>query len=85
MAKKTGGTKKQRWVPVPGDNQQTIGCAHSAKHFGQSEGLIALALAAVTLAVYGQVLTHQFVSFDDESYIVHNPMFAGCLSLKGIS
>jgi protein O-mannosyl-transferase len=47
--------------------------------------LIAAALAAATLAVYGQVIRHQFISLDDDLYIRDNPMVGGGLTLKGIA
>lgn len=43
-----------------------------------------VALALVTLAVYGQVITHQFISLDDDLYITNNPMVSAGLTLKGI-
>jgi hypothetical protein len=47
--------------------------------------LIAAALAAATLAVYGQVIRHQFISLDDDLYIRDSPMVIGGLTLKGIA
>jgi protein O-mannosyl-transferase len=46
--------------------------------------LIAAALAVATLAVYGQVIRHQFINLDDDLYIRDNPMVIGGLTLKGI-
>ncbi|MGA9772298.1 MAG: tetratricopeptide repeat protein [Blastocatellia bacterium] len=46
--------------------------------------LIAATLAVVTLAVYGQVVNHQFINYDDDLYIHNNPMVIGGLTLKGI-
>ena len=46
---------------------------------------MAAALAVATLAVYGQVISHQFISLDDDVYIRDNPMVAGGLTLKGIA
>jgi protein O-mannosyl-transferase len=46
---------------------------------------VALALVAVTLAVYGQVVTHQFINYDDDIYIWNNPMVLDGLTLKGIA
>jgi protein O-mannosyl-transferase len=47
--------------------------------------LIAAALAFATLAVYGQVISHQFISLDDDVYIRDNPMVIGGLTLKGVA
>lgn len=46
---------------------------------------MAAALAVATFAVYGQVISHQFISLDDDVYIRDNPMVAGGLTLKGIA
>ena len=46
---------------------------------------IAAGLAVATLAVYGQVASHQFIGFDDQSYIQNNPMVSGGLTWKGIA
>ena len=46
---------------------------------------IAVVLAVVTLAVYAQVLGHQFISLDDDLYIRDNPVVARGLTLDGIS
>ena len=46
---------------------------------------MAAALAVATLAVYGQVTSHQFISLDDDVYIRDNPMVAGGLTLRGIA
>jgi tetratricopeptide (TPR) repeat protein len=57
----------------------------SARSFGRSELLIAAALAVATLAVYGQVIGHQFINLDDNVYIWDNPMVIGGLTLKGMA
>jgi tetratricopeptide (TPR) repeat protein len=46
---------------------------------------MAAALAVATLAVYGQVISHQFINLDDDLYIRENPMVIGGLTLKGIA
>jgi Flp pilus assembly protein TadD len=42
-----------------------------------------VALAAITIAVFGQTVRQQFVNFDDGEYVVKNPAVAHGLSLKG--
>lgn len=44
---------------------------------------IGLALGLATLAVYGQVLTHQFINFDDDTYIWANSVVSAGLTAKG--
>ncbi len=83
--------KKQRRVSVGGrkarhgERPRIVRPAQAARSFGRSELLIAAALAVATLAVYGQVISHQFISLDDDVYIRDNPMVAGGLTLKGIA
>jgi protein O-mannosyl-transferase len=45
---------------------------------------VAAGLAAATLAVYAQVIGHQFIGFDDQAYIQNNPMVRAGLTWKGI-
>jgi tetratricopeptide (TPR) repeat protein len=47
--------------------------------------LIAAALAIATLAVYGQVISHQFITLDDDLYIRDNPMVNRGLTLNGMA
>jgi len=60
MARRT--TQKKRSLSVP------------ARKFGHTEIAIATALAIVTLAIYAQVIGHQFITLDDPTYIQENPM-----------
>ena len=46
--------------------------------------LVCLALAAVTWAVFGQTLAHDFVNFDDHVYVYENPLVVRGLSIEGI-
>jgi Tfp pilus assembly protein PilF len=46
--------------------------------------VVAAGLAAATLAVYAQVIGHQFIGFDDQAYIQNNPMVRAGLTWKGI-
>lgn len=48
------------------------------------ELLICVGLTVATLAVYGQVVNHQFINLDDESYIYDNPMVKAGITAKGI-
>jgi protein O-mannosyl-transferase len=45
---------------------------------------VCLVLAAMTFAVFGQTLWHEFVNFDDREYVYENPVVARGLTLKGI-
>jgi tetratricopeptide (TPR) repeat protein len=45
---------------------------------------ICLGLAAITLAVFGQTLHHEFISLDDSYYVYDNPVVARGLTFKGV-
>src|SRR5215208_639619 len=72
MATKTRRLRKQRREPITPQRADRI------------DVFIAAGLAAATLAVYGQVASHQFIAFDDQLYIQNNPMVTAGLTWKGI-
>src|SRR5437773_11815567 len=78
MARKTAGIRQQVRASVvggkarQGERARVVQFPQSAKSFGGSELLIAAALAVATLAVYGQVISHQFINFDDDVDITLN-------------
>ena len=43
-----------------------------------------LALALITLAVFGQARKHEFIDFDDDIYITDNPHVKAGLTWRGI-
>ncbi|MGP8200847.1 MAG: tetratricopeptide repeat protein [Limisphaerales bacterium] len=45
---------------------------------------VCLVLAAITFAVFGQTLHHQFIDLDDGAYVYVNPVVSQGLTLKGI-
>ena len=45
---------------------------------------ICLMLAAISFAVFGQTLTHEFINFDDGDYVYENPVVARGLTLQGL-
>src|SRR3954453_15111557 len=51
---------------------------------GRRDVLIAVLLALNTLAIYGQVITHQFITFDVDLYVWDNPVVMGGVTLQGI-
>jgi len=55
------------------------------RNLDQREVLILAAFAVVTLAVYAQVISHQFINLDDDLYIRDNPMVNGGLTLGGMA
>ena len=46
--------------------------------------LICLLLTIMTLSVYGQVKHHDFVDYDDDLYVVENPVVQSGLNLKNV-
>jgi protein O-mannosyl-transferase len=46
--------------------------------------LVCLGLVAITWAVFGQTLAHDFVNFDDHAYVYENPLVMRGLSTEGI-
>ena len=45
---------------------------------------VCIFLAAITFAVFGQTLRHEFVNFDDNLYVYENPTVTRGLNLKGV-
>jgi Tfp pilus assembly protein PilF len=56
-----------------------------AATFGRPDFLILVALAVLTLGIYAQVIGHQFITFDDDSYIKENPMVNRGVTLAGLA
>ena len=82
MSKKS--LRAQRQTAVQSGKQQIAGSAQPGGSFRRIDLFVALGLVSVTLAVYGQVLTHQFINYDDDNYIWNNPMVLDGLTLNGI-
>ncbi len=45
---------------------------------------LCLVLAAITFAVFGQTVHHEFIFYDDNEYVFENPMVAQGLTVKGV-
>jgi Flp pilus assembly protein TadD len=60
-----------------------IGAGHREQRWRVAA--VCLVLAAMTFAVFGQTLTHEFVDYDDETYVYDNPMVVQGLTLQGIA
>jgi tetratricopeptide (TPR) repeat protein len=45
---------------------------------------ICIALAVLTLAVFGQTVTHEFINFDDGDYVTNNPVVKQGVTVRGI-
>jgi Flp pilus assembly protein TadD len=53
--------------------------------FGRPDLLIMLGLAVTTLAIYAQVIGHQFITLDDDAYIKENVMVNRGVTLAGVA
>ena len=91
MAKQTAHKKRQRNASGRRQFRQQHGRrrvvepGQSTTTFGRSELFIAFGLVAVTLTVYAQVMSHQFIILDDNRYIRENPIVNRGLTLTGIA
>src|SRR5437868_1484271 len=52
---------------------------------GRRQLVISAGLIVATLAVYGQVVAHQFINLDDDIYIYENPMVTAGWTVKGLT
>ena len=75
-----GGTKRN----APARNGVSRSAAKSPLLADRADLWISLALSAITLAIYAQVLGHQFIKLDDDAYISDNPIVARGLTWSGI-
>lgn len=90
MARKTGKTKTPVYTPDSieplrqGEKRSAAKPRQTTETFDKRDMLIAVALAVITLVVYGQVINHQFISLDDDLYISNNPIVLKGLTVEGI-
>jgi hypothetical protein len=85
VAKQTAYTKRRNVSDRRQYRQQVVESARSTTTFGRADLFIALGLVAVILAVYAQVMSHQFIILDDKRYILENPIVKQGLTLTGIA
>src|SRR5437773_391148 len=85
MAKRTA--QKRKAVGFTAANERTPK-AFEVSHgttFERPDLLILLGLAVVTFGIYGQVIGHRFITFDDPTYIQENPMVNRGVTLAGLA
>src|ERR1700720_4538781 len=91
VAKETAHKKRQRNASGRQQFRQQhrrrrfVEPGQSTTTFGRNELFIALGLVAVTLIVYAQVMSHQFIALDDRHYIRDHPIVNRGLTLTGIA
>jgi Flp pilus assembly protein TadD len=76
--RKQSGVRLARERPFASDHSE-------AALFGRVNSLIAAALAIVTLAIYAQVIGHQFITLDDPTYIQENSMVNRGVTRAGLA
>jgi tetratricopeptide (TPR) repeat protein len=77
---------------LPADEMPAAEDSRSLKSESRPAGLhdrwlvpgVCIFLAAITLAVFGQTLRHEFVDYDDNLYVYENPTVTRGLNLKGV-
>ena len=84
MAKHRAGRRKRSDVRM---TRKRTGVAdpREAALFGRVDFLIAAALSVVTLAIYAQVIGHQFIALDDPTYIRENSMVNRGFTAAGLA
>jgi Tfp pilus assembly protein PilF len=83
MAKRTAQKRKTTGV-IAANGRPAVGLSGAAT-FGRPDFLILVALAVLTLGIYAQVIGHQFITFDDDSYIKENPIVNRGVSVAGLA
>ena len=83
MAKRTAQKKKR--VGLTAANKRKVVALSHAATFGRPDLLILLGLAVMTFAIYAQVISHQFITLDDPTYIQENPMVNRGITGAGIA
>jgi tetratricopeptide (TPR) repeat protein len=88
-AKKQEAQGVYLWVDKAGGGRHSPGMARKLCLPGLPDqrwrvAALCLVLAAITFAVFGQTLRHEFLDFDDSDYVYGNDVVARGLTLKGI-
>jgi hypothetical protein len=83
MSKRTA-QKKKRGGFTAANRRKPVTPSHAVT-FGRADLLILLGLAAMTFAVYAQVIGHQFITLDDDAYINQNAMVNRGITLGGVA
>ena len=89
MKTKTGKRKRGLRSPKK-ESRPPLRNSESAREsrglgIGRRECLIGAGLTLATLAVYGRVISHQFINLDDDIYIYENPMVTAGLTARGLA
>ena len=91
MAKRTAQKQKDRCVSAPRQENSIFSSrerkrdACATTTFERRDILILLGLAVVTFGIYAQVMGHQFITLDDDSYIKENPVVNRGVTFAGLA
>src|SRR5215471_11202698 len=91
MAKRTAQKREDPRVSAPRQEDSIFSSRERKRDacatitFERPDLLILLGLAAVTFAIYAQVIGHHFITFDDPTYIEENPMVNRGVTLDGLT
>jgi Flp pilus assembly protein TadD len=85
MAKPNAQKRKAvGFTATNGRTPKAFGVSHPTT-FGRPDLLILLGLAVMTFGIYAQVIGHQFITLDDDSYIRENPMVNRGVTRAGLA
>jgi protein O-mannosyl-transferase len=82
MAKRTA-QKRKALGSIAANRRKAVPLSHAAT-VGRSDLFILLGLAAMTFAIYAQVVGHRFITLDDPIYIQENPMVNRGITRAGL-
>ena len=83
MAKRTA--RKRKTALVAAANRRSVVALSHTTSLTRSDLIILLGLAAMTFAIYAQVIGHQFITLDDPTYIRENPNVNRGVTLAGLA
>src|SRR6266545_5553794 len=83
MTKRTA--RKGKIARVTAANRRAAAPLSQVTRFGRPDLLILAGLAAITFGIYAQVIGHQFIALDDDSYIRENPIVNRGVTLTGLA
>jgi protein O-mannosyl-transferase len=83
MAKRKAQKRKAAGLTAA-NRRKAVPLSHAAT-FGRPDLVILLGLAVMTFAIYAQVISHQFITLDDPTYIQENPMVNRGITGAGIA
>src|ERR1051326_7096704 len=81
-AKERKVSKHRKPLSIVSASASTVASWHAKPWI--TDLVVCLGLMAITWAVFGQTLTHDFVNFDDHVYVYENPLVIKGFSAEGM-